>query len=376
MRLQNDEVEVDIKRVARSDVKKIFSEARAAIASPGAFPREHLDPSLCLFYCDALMMSLHPTNPSIAILGAGAIGSYYGGRLAQHGHNVHFLLRSDYPHVRAHGLRIKSIAGDFALTPEQLRVYNRARDVPKADLVIITLKSTDNDALLDLVGPLLRDGTTLITLQNGLGNEEFLAAHFPAQPILGGIAFTCINRISPGVIHHSDHGHIHVGAFQGPSRGGAQGFDPKAIRDLFRESGIATEVVDNLLTARWSKLTWNIPFNGLGALLDLSTDRLLAAPEGESLVRSLIAEVRAIASADGHPLSPDMADRQIALTRSMGAYYSSTQLDRRNGRPMEIGSIFARPLAIARSHKIRAPHLEFLTKSLEILANSAATKID
>src|SRR3954467_6992854 len=85
-------------------------------------------------------MSNSPTLNSIAVLGAGALGGYYGGRLAQHGHDVHMLLRSDYEHVRQRGLRVHSVSGDFTLQPAQLRVYNDAAMMPKVDLVIVALK--------------------------------------------------------------------------------------------------------------------------------------------------------------------------------------------------------------------------------------------
>ena len=312
---------------------------------------------------------------SIAILGAGAVGGYYGARLAQAGHNVHFLLRSDYAHVRAHGLTIESIDGDFSLSPSELHAYNRTTDMPQVDLIIVTLKSTDNPALPALIPPLLHESTAILTLQNGLGNEHFLARHFPHHAILGGIAFTCINRTGPGAIHHSDHGFIKLGAFRIPLSRQRERSDqlPHAIATLFADSKIPTTAIPDLISTRWNKLTWNIPFNGLGALLDLSTDRLLASPHGLSLVRALIAEVMSIADAEGHTLPNDLPEKQIALTRTMGPYISSTQLDRRRNRPMELESIFRRPLAIAQSHSLPSPHLAFLTQSLELLSTTPVT---
>src|SRR6478672_2819875 len=126
---------------------------------------------------------------SIAIIGAGAVGGYYGGRLAEHGHDVHMLLRSDYDHVRLHGLSVRSVSGDFQLRPEQLHVYNDAEAMPKVDLVIVALKSTENQQFQRLITPLLHEKTAILTLQNGLGNEDDLARLFGADRVLGGIAF-------------------------------------------------------------------------------------------------------------------------------------------------------------------------------------------
>jgi 2-dehydropantoate 2-reductase len=300
---------------------------------------------------------------SIAIVGAGAIGGYYGGRLAQHGRDAHFLLRSDYDAWRTTGLRVRSIHGDFQLRPDQLHVYNSPASMPKVDLVIVTIKSTENHRLPDLIPPLLHDSTTILTLQNGLGNEEALGHLFGQHRIVGGLAFTCINRTAPGEIHHSDYGQVRVGEFftTGPSE------RAQAIAEMFIASNIRAEAVDDMRVARWDKQVWNIPFNGLGALLDATTDQLIATDEGTALVRAMMTEVLAAARADGVALPPDRPDEQIARTRTVGAYITSTQLDRRLRKPMEIDAIFARPVAIAHAAGLRLPLLEMLVFSLRLL---------
>jgi len=310
-----------------------------------------------------------PNKPSIAIVGAGAVGGYYGARLAQAGNDVHFLMRAEYAHVREHGLVIKSVDGDFTLEPGKIHVYESPARMPVVDLVVVTLKSTDNATLPELIPPLLHERTIILTLQNGLGNEEFLASHFGAGRVLGGMAFTCINRIAPGVIHHSDHGHIRLGEMMPGLTDQAQ-----RIAELFTVARIKASVIENLLAGRWTKLTWNIPFNGLTTLLDVPTDRLIQTPQGVVLVTRIIDEVVAAATAAGMTLPANIAQRQIELTRSMGSYLTSTQLDRRHGRPMEIDAIFTRPLQVARSHHLHTPHLELLDFTLRALNNDTATE--
>jgi 2-dehydropantoate 2-reductase len=302
-------------------------------------------------------------NPSIAIIGAGAVGGYYGGRLAQHGHDVHFLVRGDYDVWRADGLRVKSVAGDFHLPPEQLRVYNSPGAMPKVDLVIVTIKSTENASLPGLVAPLLKDDTTILTLQNGLGNEDFLAGHFGAGRIVGGMAFVCINRVSPGVVHHLDHGFIRVGEFVGAGRSNRS----EAIARLFAGTDVKADVVADLHAARWDKQVWNVPFNGLGALLDATTDQLIGSAEGERLVRAVMNEVRGAAKLDGVAIADDVPQKKIDATRTMGAYMSSTQVDRRLGKPMEVEAIFGRPVHLARERGVQLPLLEMLYFSLKRL---------
>jgi 2-dehydropantoate 2-reductase len=319
------------------------------------------------------MNSSKPSTPSIAIVGAGAVGGYYGGRLAQHGHDVHFLLRSDYPAWKAQGLRVQSIDGDFTLPARNLRVYSEAQHMPKVDLVIITLKTTENHQIAQLVRPLLHDETAILTLQNGLGNEQLLADLFGTQRVLGGMAFTCLNRVSPGVIQHTDHGFIRLGEFCGPT-----GRSERAIRiaDLLAQSMIHASAIEDLRGGRWDKQVWNVPFNGLGALLDASTDRLIGDEDGTRLVRAIMEEVLEAARADGVELSADSPLKKIESTRTMGAYQSSTQIDRRLGRPMEIEAIFGQPVEIARRACKTLPLLEMLYFCLRQLDRTAARPAD
>ena len=307
---------------------------------------------------------------SIAIVGAGALGGYYGGRLAQHGRDVHLLLRSDYAHVRDRGLRVRSVSGDFALRPDQVRVYNDPSAMPKVDLVIVTLKSTENRQFARLITPLLHERTAILTLQNGLGNEDDLARLFGIERVLGGIAFVCINRTAPGELHHTEAGFIRLGEFAGHA-----GRSPRAERivEMFNSSNVRAHVIDGPVRgARWAKLVWNVPFNGLGALLDATTEQLLATDDGTALVRAVMNEVIAAAAADGITLPRDMPDQQIAATRGMGAYRTSTQVDRQTGRPMEIEAIFTRPWEVAQRANVSAPLLQLLHVSLTHL--NASTK--
>jgi 2-dehydropantoate 2-reductase len=296
-------------------------------------------------------------RPRLAIVGAGAVGSYYGARLVQGGHDVHFLLRSDYDAVRQHGLSVRSCAGDFSLPPSQLQVYRDPSEMPQVDWVIVTLKTTHNDQFDRVIRPLLADGTAILTLQNGLGNEDLLASLFPAHPILGGMAFTCINRLAPGLIDHTAHGHIRLGEFTpkeepphpnplprgtGGEGTGAQPFASHISR-IFNDCKIPCDVLADLRYGRWEKLVWNIPFNGLSTVLDHTTDQLLATPQGEALVRRIMAEVIASARACGAMLEERLIDLNVERTREMGAYKTSMHIDRQLGRELEVEAILGTP---------------------------------
>ena len=304
-----------------------------------------------------------PERPVIAVVGAGAVGGYYGARLAQHGHDVHFLLRSDYDAVRQNGWTVESRDGDFRLPASSVHVYDDPRKMPRADLVVVTLKSTANDQFERLITPLLHDQTAILTLQNGLGNEDRLADLFGAKRVLGGMAFVCINRAGPGVVRHTDHGIIRLGEFVGPGKSARS----ERVAGMFAGSEVPCVVLDDLRWGRWQKLTWNIPFNGLGAALDLTTDQLIGTAEGRRLVAELIREVIAAAKTDGVALPDELAETQIENTTTMGPYRSSMQVDRQEGRLMEVEAILGEPLRRAEAKGVKTPILAALYRAARVV---------
>lgn len=300
-------------------------------------------------------------KPVIAIIGTGAVGAYYGGRLAQHGHNVYFLLRGDYAAAKKNGWTIRSCDGDFVLAASSVNAYDDPAKMPRADLVIVTLKTTANDQFERLITPVLKDDTTILTIQNGLGNEERLAELFGAERILGGMAFVCINRIEPGVVHHIAEGTITLGEYRS-----AAGERVGRIAEMLRTSAVPCRVIDDLRYGRWEKLVWNIPFNGLSAALNMTTDLLVGSAEGEALVRSLMDEVIAGARGVGVELPRSLIEAKVQQTRGMGAYKTSMHLDLLSGRAMEVEAIFGYPMRAAQGAGVAVPRLEALYRMLKL----------
>ncbi len=296
---------------------------------------------------------------TIGIIGAGALGALYGARIARNGHEVKFLLRSDYDTVVRDGLQIKSPQGDFTLRPP---VYKSATEMGPCDLVIIGLKTTNNHALGELLRPVVGPETVILTLQNGLGNEELIVeALVDEHPdinkrLLGCVAFLCSNRVAPGVIHHVDYGHVRLAEFSGPviSR-------TEAICELFKEAEFGAKVHDSLMQIRWEKLVWNVPFNGLsvGAVLASSKDVVTNDPL-RAVARGLMDEVIAGATADGVTIEPSFADLMMEYTDKMVPYKSSMQLDFEARSPIEVESILGEPYRRARGAGIPTPRLEML----------------
>jgi 2-dehydropantoate 2-reductase len=317
----------------------------------------------------------------IAVVGCGALGSYYGAKLCRAGHEVHFLLRSDYDAVRKNGVAIRSVGGDFNVRPLCAR---DSRDIGPADLVVIALKTTANHVLPNLLPPLLGPDMVVLTLQNGLGNEAAIAAVAGAEKTLGGLCFVCLNRIAPGTILHQAHGNIVVGEYDRPSQPRT-----RVIADAIAAAGVPCAVTENLAATHWEKLVWNIPFNGLGvagsAGLDavergrvnpgqklgpcLTTDLLLGDARWEKLVRELMMETIHAAQALGLPVLDSAAERQIARTRDMGAYKASTLIDFERGHDLELETLFLEPLRQAQKAGVSCPRLAGLCNVLTEIKN-------
>jgi 2-dehydropantoate 2-reductase len=296
-------------------------------------------------------------NPSIAIVG------YYGAQLARTGAGVSFLLRHDLAHVRAHGLRVRQPpAGDFTLQP--VRAFGTTAEIGPVDLVVVGLKATANEALPRLLPPLLHERTAILLLQNGLGGDEFLARHFGAGRVLGGLCFICLNRTGPGEITCSLPGYLALGEFAGP---------PTArLRDLaarFEAAGVKTILAQNLPEARWQKLVWNVPFNGLAiAAGGVTTDVIMGDANLRAEAHALMDEIVAAASRLGHVIPPAFVRQQLDHTAVMGPYRPSSLIDWQEGRAVEVEAIWGEPLRRAQAAGAAMPRLAKLYVALQRLA--------
>jgi 2-dehydropantoate 2-reductase len=305
-----------------------------------------------------------PSSFRIAVVGSGAIGCYYGAKLAAFGRDVHFLMRGDVEEIRQSGLSLSSKEGNLRV--REVKHYASTEEIGPCDLVLIAVKATSNADLRGLIPPLLHEKTMLLTLQNGLGNEEFLAEHFGGDRVLGGLCFVCLNRVSRGAIEEYGHGHLTIGEFKG-------GPLPRTheVVSEFEQCGVDCRVLDNLLLERWRKLVWNIPFNGLTITAGgIDTAAVLADDRLRNLTLALMAEVIAAANACGYALPAAVVAEQIKRTEAMGAYKPSTLIDFEAGRPLEIEPIWGEPLRRARAAGALTPRWQELYASLKEIALS------
>lgn len=311
---------------------------------------------------------------SYAILGTGALGGLYGGLLARAGCEVHFLLRSDYDHVCQHGLRIESPWGDFHLP--QVNAYRHPRDMPPVDVAIVCWKTTDNAALDETLPHIVGLRSSVLVLQNGWDVERAAAEVVGAQRVLGGCCFLCCNKVGPGHIQHLDYGRITFGEYDLANLG----IITERMQHInldFQGAGIEIAPVTDLFNARWRKLMWNIPYNGLSVALDADTSQLMQDPAAKTLVESLMREVRQIAEAWGSTIEEAFIDKLLEDTQRMVPYDSSMRLDYRAQRPLEVEAIFGNPLQAAEKVGYRPAQIEMLYRQLCFLdrQNREATRV-
>jgi len=286
---------------------------------------------------------MSPEQPRrYAILGTGALGGFYGARLQRAGLEVNFLLRSDYPQVRERGLQIQSVEGDFALP--QVQAYANVQAMPTCDVVVVALKTTQNHQLPQLLPPILKAHGVVLVLQNGLGVEAEVAAIVGDQRVIGGLCFLCANKTGPGQIHHLDYGKITLAEYG--SNAQPQGITERMrqIAADFERAGIPIRLATDLNLARWQKLVWNIPFNGLSVVLDATTEALMANAHTRSLVEALMQEVVAAARHCKAGIADEFIQSMLSATLKMKPYRTSMKIDFDAGRPLEVEAILGAPL--------------------------------
>ena len=294
------------------------------------------------------------------IIGMGAIGGYYGGRLAYSGVDVHFLSHSDYQFVKECGLQVDSCDGSFHL--ERINAYQNPEDMPKCDVVIVGLKTTNNHLLPQLLPPLLHEHTVVVLIQNGIGVEADVQQMFPGTALIAGLAFICSAKTEPGRVNHQCYGSINLGNYSCKDQAL---FDE--VLNTFTRAGVPTASVP-YEEARWKKAVWNMPFNGMTVALNTQTDLLLKNSATRQLIRDQMTEVVGAARHLGVAgLDESFIDKMIDMTDHMTPYSPSMKLDFDFHRPMEIHYLYTRPIEIAREAGFHMPKLEMLEAELKFM---------
>jgi 2-dehydropantoate 2-reductase len=302
-----------------------------------------------------------PAHPRTAILGSGALVTYYGAKLARIGVPVSFLARRDLSHLQRNGLQIRCTQGDFHLP--SVTAFGSPQEIGTVDLVLVCTKTTANASLSQLIHPLIAPHTVVCTLQNGLGNEEFLASHVGKERVLCGVCHVCVSRPEPGIALNMSGGNIRFSDLVGGNTPRAQ-----SLARLFEKAGLSCSVAPSVGSARWYKLVWNIPFNGLSITAGgIDTAKILADSNLYSETLALMDEVMQASAALGFPQHPDHPEQEIARTRKMGSYQPSSLLDYLGKKPVELESIWGEPLRLGTAKGISMPKLNLLYQKLRTM---------
>jgi len=268
----------------------------------------------------------------VAVVGVGGVGGYFGGRLAQSGVEVVFVARGDtLAALRGSGLRVDSIAGDFAVRP--VRAAGSPAEVGPADVVLVAVKAWQVEALAPTLEPLLGPGTVVVPLENGVEAAEQLAAALGRGQVAPGICHIVASVVAPGHIRHAGiDPRIAFGEFDDrPS--------PRLerLRDAFARAGVDARIPADIGVALWEKFLFIASLSGLGALTRVPAGALRALPATRELLVRAMEEIVAVAGARGTRLPADAVARTLAFVDGLpeGAT-SSMQRDVMAGRPSEL----------------------------------------
>ena len=288
----------------------------------------------------------------ILVIGVGAVGSFYGAKLANAGAEVSIWCRSDYDFVKKNGIKIESYMGDFHFSP--YKVLKNLHEVDdEFDYILIATKALPSIDICGLLKNILQPKTKIILIQNGIHIEKNIAKSFPNNELISAIAFIASSRKSAGVIHHQAYGKITIGTYDNKASDAV-----RFLADLWQSSGVEVEVSDKILFERWKKLVWNGAFNPLSVILrGKDTAEILNNDLALNLVKNIMKEVCQLAKADNCELPADVIEKNLVATKKMNPYKTSMLLDFEAGRQMEVEAILGNAVKFAQSKSILIPYL-------------------
>lgn len=265
----------------------------------------------------------------IGIAGAGAVGGYYGARLARAGMDVKFLGRGRHlDAMKEKGLSVRSYEGDFHVSPF---ASDEPDEIGPCDLILFCVKSFDSANMGRFIKPMVGPSTVILSLQNGVENEDILGELYGSDKVLAGVAFIGSRIEAPGEIVHTASGNITFGEPDGGSSPRT-----KELQEIFNSAGIKARLSDDMRKVIWQKMVWNCGFNAITALTGCNASEVLLLKETREIVRKTMEEVIAVASALGIELDPGLPEKTIAHTEKQGEIRTSMLVDMEKGKEMEI----------------------------------------
>ncbi len=296
----------------------------------------------------------------ILIVGAGAVGGYFGGMLARSGEDVTFLARGEHlKAIQEKGLYIKSINGDFNV---KIKAVDRPYDNEKYDLIVIAVKSYDLSNACNNIKGTVKNDTVLMSLLNGVDSEEIIGSIFGIEKVIGSVAFIGSQISEAGVISHTASGMITIGELNGSKSKRCE-----EILNIFESAKIPIKLSENIQKDIWAKMVWNTGFNAITALTGSLVSDVLSIPESRKIVEMAMKETVDAADKKGIRLSDDLVEKTVSKTLKAGEIKTSMLQDRENGKAMEIDSINGAIVRLGHEMNISVPVNETLYGVIKII---------
>jgi 2-dehydropantoate 2-reductase len=286
----------------------------------------------------------------IVVMGSGGTGGYFGAKLARAGADVTFVARGAHlAALRANGLRIKSAAdGEWSVAAP---AEERLDGAPPADLVLFCVKSFDTEEAARVIRPVVGAQTGVLSIQNGVDNEEKLAQVLGAGHVLGGAARVFATIEAPGVIAHTFGGHLIFGEMDGRETERA-----RAFLAACQKASIPAELVPDVTRALWEKYVFLTTHAGMTALTRCPAGVLRAVPEVRELYRRTVTELLAIGRAAGAAVDDSLLEQGMKFLDAVSPNaYSSLHHDLTHGKRLELEALHGHAVRLAERHRVPAP---------------------
>ncbi len=297
----------------------------------------------------------------VSIIGSGAVGKSYGGLLSLAKTEVHYLMHSEYAKIHQSGYFNLQFQDPLqTIRIESPIIHSDPRKLPPSDLIIISLKTTENQSIASLLQSCLKADSTVLIIQNGIGNEEWISGFTQNCSVICGISTIGAYRSDANNVQVSFFGELKLAPYQLK--------DMEICKALSETLSGALKkpvpVYNNYKEIRWQKLLWNIPFASLSIIYDQNTETLASMQPYVSIVRNLMNEVIEVAAADGVKIPKDFSEKMLTASQKAKNYYPSMYRDYVEGKPIEKEYIIDNVLKIARKHDIQTPMLNLIETNL------------
>lgn len=296
----------------------------------------------------------------IAVMGTGAVGGYFGARLAAAGQDVAFIARGSHLEaMRKEGLRLKSVQGDFHV---RALFTSDPREVGPVDLVLFCVKSYDTESAAATLAPMIADKTAILSLQNGIDNPDKLAARWGQARTLAGVVYLGAFVAEPGVIRHSAGGRIVLGDLDGATSATA-----KKIEQILSGAQIPCALSAEIRKVMWTKLVWNAPFCALSCLARANVGEIIESESLHKLAADCMEEVREAARSADIELAPAVIEETFKFSQGLGDFKPSMLQDLEAGKPLEYEALNGIVVGLFRQKGKRAPINEICYGVLKFL---------